>query len=78
MMRSEAMTFDGRHRAFPQAGYVPTAHPAHMGRALTTAVKPGRLVVLSGLVGCGQTPLWRRLQDDLRREPERRVAQAVA
>ena len=77
-MLSEAMTFYGLHRDFKQAGYFPTAHHEHIFAALKTAVKQGKLVVLSGIVGCGKTTLLRRIQDDLRRENEIRVSKSVA
>jgi type II secretory pathway predicted ATPase ExeA len=75
---SEAMTFYGLHRDFQQAGYFPTAHHEQIFGALKTAVKQGKLVVLSGIVGCGKTTLLRRIQDDLRRENEMRVSKSVA
>ena len=77
-MLSEAMTFYGLHRDCHQAGYFPTTHHEQIFRALKTAVKQGRLVVLSGIVGCGKTTLLRRIQDDLRRENEIRVSKSVA
>jgi type II secretory pathway predicted ATPase ExeA len=77
-MLSDAMTFYGLHRDFPQAGYFATAHHAHIFEALKTAVKQGQLVVLSGIVGCGKTTLLRRIQDTLRRENDMRVAKSVA
>src|ERR687891_255971 len=72
------MTFYGLHRDFQQAGYFPPAHNEHIFEALKIAVKQGKLVVLSGIVGCGKTTLLRRIQDDLRRENEIRVSKSVA
>ena len=77
-MRSDAMTFYGLHRDFPPAGYFATAHHAHRFEALNTAVKQGQLGVLSGLVGCGEPTLLRRIQDTLRRANAMRVAKSVA
>jgi type II secretory pathway predicted ATPase ExeA len=77
-MLSDAMTFYGLHRDFHQAGYFPTAHNEHIFEALKIAVKRGQLVVLSGIVGCGKTMLLRRIQADLRRENDIRVAKSVA
>jgi type II secretory pathway predicted ATPase ExeA len=75
---SEAMTFYGLHRDLNQAGYFATEHHDHIFEALKTAVKQGKLVVLSGIVGCGKTTLLRRIQDDLRRENEIRVSKSLA
>jgi type II secretory pathway predicted ATPase ExeA len=75
---SEAMTFYGLHRDLRHAGYFATDHHDHIFAALKTAVKHGKLVVLSGIVGCGKTTLLRRIQEDLRRENEIRVSKSVA
>jgi type II secretory pathway predicted ATPase ExeA len=75
---SEAMAFYGLHRDFEQAGYFPTTQNEKMFEALKVAVQHGRLVVLSGIVGCGKSKLLRRIKDDLQRENHMLVSKAMA
>lgn len=77
-MLSEAMAFYGLHRDFEHAGYFPTTHNEKMFDALKVAVQQGRLVVLSGIVGCGKSKLLRRIKDDLQRENKILVSKSMA
>jgi hypothetical protein len=75
---SEAMAFYGLHRDFEHAGYFPTTHNEKIYDALKVAVQLGRLVVLSGIVGCGKSKLLRRIKDDLQRENQILVSKSMA
>jgi type II secretory pathway predicted ATPase ExeA len=75
---SEAMAFYGLHRDFEHAGYFPTTQNEKMFEALKVAVQHGRLVVLSGIVGCGKSKLLRRIKDDLQRENHMLVSKSMA
>lgn len=77
-MLSEAMAFYGLHRDFEHAGYFPTSHNEKIYDALKVAVQQGRLVVLSGIVGCGKSKLLRRIKDDLQRENKMLVSKSMA
>ena len=72
------MAFYGLHRDFEQAGYFPTTHTEKIFAALKVAVQQGRLVVLSGIVGCGKSKLLRRIKDDLQRENHMLVSKSMA
>ena len=72
------MAFYGLHRDFEHAGYFPTTHNEKMFDALKVAVQQGRLVVLSGIVGCGKSKLLRRIKDDLQRENKILVSKSMA
>jgi type II secretory pathway predicted ATPase ExeA len=72
------MAFYGLHRDFEHAGYFPTAQNEKMFEALKVAVQHGRLVVLSGIVGCGKSKLLRRIKDDLQRENHMLVSKSMA
>jgi type II secretory pathway predicted ATPase ExeA len=75
---SEAMAFYGLHRDFEHAGYFPTPHNEKIFDALKVAIRQGKLIVLSGIVGCGKSKLLRRIQDDLRRENQILVSKSLA
>jgi type II secretory pathway predicted ATPase ExeA len=75
---NEAMAFYGLHRDFEHAGYFPTTHNEKIYDALKVAVQLGRLVVLSGIVGCGKSKLLRRIKDDLQRENQILVSKSMA
>jgi ABC-type sugar transport system ATPase subunit len=54
-MLSDVRNFYGLARDFGQAGYFETRHSEQIVRELKHEIKVGKLVALSGIVGCGKT-----------------------
>jgi type II secretory pathway predicted ATPase ExeA len=67
-MLTEVMEFYGFARDFHAAGYYETEHHRQISKEVRAAINAGRLVAVTGMVGCGKTRLLRRLQDELVRE----------
>ena len=54
-MLSDVRNYYGLARDFGQAGYFETGHSEQIVRELKHEIKVGKLVALSGIVGCGKT-----------------------
>jgi ABC-type proline/glycine betaine transport system ATPase subunit len=61
-----------------QAAFFETEHARHMLKELKLAIKLGKLVVLSGIGGCGKTTMLRRVQESIEQEREILVSKALA
>jgi type II secretory pathway predicted ATPase ExeA len=78
-MLSEVMEHYGLVRDFMgQAAFFETEHARHMLRELKLAIKLGKLVVLSGIGGCGKTTMLRRVQESMEQEKEILVSKALS
>ena len=77
-MLTEVMEFYGFARDFHAAGYYETEHHRQVGKEVRAAINAGRLVAVTGMVGCGKTRLLRRLQDELVREGKVLVSKSLA
>ena len=77
-MRSDVMTYYRLTRELQHVGYFETAQHQQIVTELTAAIKQGKLVVLSGIVGCGKTTLLHRLQEALGREQDMIVSKSLA
>jgi type II secretory pathway predicted ATPase ExeA len=77
-MLSEVMAYYGFTRDVRHVGYFETIQHQHIMAALKTAIQQGRLVALSGIVGCGKTTLLQRLQELLGRQHNIVVAKSLA
>ncbi len=64
-MYSEVMDYFGLTSELDYLGYFPTSEHAHLQKELKKILFQGRLVALSGVVGCGKTTTLQRLQADL-------------
>jgi ABC-type dipeptide/oligopeptide/nickel transport system ATPase component len=53
-----------------QAGYFETEHSEQIVPELKLEIKAGKLVALSGIVGCGKTTTLRRIQEALSQDKE--------
>ena len=69
-MLSDVRSYYGLARDFGQAGYFETEHSEQIVRELKLEIKAGKLLALSGIVGCGKTTILRRIQEALSREKE--------
>ena len=64
-MLSDVRNYYGLARDFGQAGYFETEHSEQIVSELKLEIKAGKLVALSGIVGCGKTTMLRRIQEAL-------------
>ncbi len=77
-MWSEVRSYYGFTRDFAQAGYFETEQFQQLVKELIFETKAGKLIAVSGIVGCGKTTLLRRLQEMLAREKDFLVAKSLA
>jgi type II secretory pathway predicted ATPase ExeA len=77
-MLTEVMEFYGFAHDFHTAGYYETEHHRQVGKEVRAAINAGRLVAVTGMVGCGKTRLLRRLQDELVQEGKVLVSKSLA
>jgi len=69
-MLSDVRNYYGLARDFGQAGYFETEHSEQIVSELKLEIKAGKLVALSGIVGCGKTTMLRRIQEALSQDRE--------
>ena len=69
-MLSEVRNYYGLVRDFGQAGYFETEDSEQIVSELKFEIKAGKLVALSGIVGCGKTTILRRIQEALSQDKE--------
>jgi type II secretory pathway predicted ATPase ExeA len=62
-MLSEVMEYYGFKKPLAHLGYFETEHHAHLVKELKIALERGRLVALTGIVGCGKTTTLQRLSE---------------
>lgn len=77
-MLSEIMDFYGLSKELRNPGYFETEHHAQIFKEIKSAIKLGKLIALSGIVGCGKTAALRRLQEVLRKENDVLVSQSLS
>ncbi len=72
------MEYYGLNKEFRNVGYFETEHHRKIFEELKAAIKLGKLVALSGIVGCGKTTVLHRMQDVLEQEKEILVTKSLA
>lgn len=77
-MLTEVMEHYGLVKEFRKAGYYETAQQKQMFKDIKATIFSGRLVVLTGIVGCGKTACLRRLQEDLVKEGKIIVSKSLS
>ena len=77
-MLTEVMRHYGLARDLEWAGYYETEHHRQICREVRAAILAGRLIAVSGIIGCGKTALLRHLQADLAREGKVLVVKSLA
>lgn len=65
-MLTEVMDFFGLVKEFRRAGYYETDHLRQLFKEIEAAIRSGKLIALTGVVGCGKTVTLRRLQENLK------------
>jgi len=69
-MQSEVMSFYNLKRTFDYVGYFETEYQTQLFKELKILIRSGRLIAISGIVGCGKTTTLQRLQSELVTEKE--------
>jgi type II secretory pathway predicted ATPase ExeA len=77
-MLSEVMAHYGLTRELDHVGYFETAQHQHVMGEIKNAVKQGKLVALSGIVGCGKTTTLLRIQELLANDQDILVSKSLA
>jgi type II secretory pathway predicted ATPase ExeA len=77
-MLTEVMEHFGLARDLLAAGYFETEHHRQLAKDVRAAILAGRLVAVTGVVGCGKTVMLRRLQEDLAREGKVIVSKSLS
>ena len=77
-MLSDVKEYYGLARDFGKSGYFETVQSQQTFKELRLAIKGGKLVALSGIVGSGKSMTLQRIQDTLIQEKEILVARSLA
>ena len=77
-MLSDVRSYYGFVKDFGQAGYFETGQSQQIVQELSYQIKAGKLVTLSGIVGCGKTTMLRRIQDTLAQDKEILVSKSLS
>jgi type II secretory pathway predicted ATPase ExeA len=76
-MLSEVMEYYGFKKPFDRLGYFETEHHLHLLKELKMEISRGRLVALTGIVGCGKTTTLQRLSESLVQSKEVLVSRSL-
>lgn len=77
-MLNEVMEYYGLVREFRQAGFYETEPQRQLFADMKAAIGSGRLIALSGIVGCGKTVALRRLHELLQKEGKILVSKSLS
>ena len=77
-MLTEVMGHFGLVKEFPKAGYYETDYQKQMFKDIKAAIHLGKLVALTGIIGCGKTTTLRRLFDVLETEGKILVSKSLS
>lgn len=77
-MLSEVRQFYGLVKEFRRAGYYETEHLRCLFKEIEAAINSGKLIAVTGVVGCGKTVTLRRLQAALKQEGQILVSQSLS
>ena len=77
-MLTEVRQFYGLTKEFRRAGYYETDHLRRLFKEIEAAISSGKLIAVTGVVGCGKTVTLRRLQAALRKEGKILVSQSLS
>lgn len=77
-MLTEVMEHFGLVKEFPKAGYYETEHQKQMFKDIKVAIPKGKLVAITGIIGCGKTTTLRRLFEVLEKEEKILVSKSLS
>ena len=72
------MEYFGLEKELDHLGHFETDEQAHLFKELQKIIRGGRLIVISGIIGCGKTTTLQRLVDDLAQSKEIIVSRSLA
>jgi type II secretory pathway predicted ATPase ExeA len=65
-------------KEFRQAGYFETEHHKQIIKEIKFAIKLGKLIALTGIVGSGKTTVLKKIQDELKKEKQIRISKSLS
>lgn len=77
-MLTEVMEFYGLVKEFRRAGYYETDHLRQLFKEIKAAIPQGKMIAVTGVVGCGKTVTLRRLQEALKKEGKILVSKSLS
>lgn len=77
-MLTEVMEYYGLIKDFRKAGYFETADQQQMFKDIKSAIYAGKLIALTGVIGCGKTVTLRKLQESLAQEGRILVSKSLS
>ena len=77
-MLTELRQFYGLVKEFRRVGYFETEHLRRLEQEITAAINLGKLIAVTGVVGCGKTVTLRRIQATLRQQGAIFVSQSLS
>ncbi|MEF3073943.1 AAA family ATPase [Methylobacter sp. Wu1] len=77
-MLSDVMDYYGLAQDCQGAGYFETEHHQQIAKELKAQVKQGRMIALSGIVGCGKTTTLKAIRQELIKEKEVLVSKSLS
>jgi type II secretory pathway predicted ATPase ExeA len=77
-MLSDVMTYFGLKRTLDHVGYFETQEQTNLFKELKPQIRQGRLIALTGVVGCGKTTTLQRLQLELSSEKDIIISRCLA
>ena len=77
-MLTEVMEYYGLVRDFRKAGYYETKDRQQMFKDIKSAIYSGKLIALTGVIGCGKTVTLRKLQESLAQEGRILVSKSLS
>ncbi|MUH00346.1 AAA family ATPase [Scytonema sp. UIC 10036] len=77
-MLSDVMNYFGLKRTLDYVGYFETEEQTNLFKELQPQIRQGRLIALSGVVGCGKTTALQRLQSELASSKDIIISRSLA
>ncbi|NEQ18679.1 MAG: AAA family ATPase [Microcoleus sp. SIO2G3] len=77
-MLSDVMTYFGLKRTLDHVGYFETQEQTNLFKELKPQIRQGRLIAITGVVGCGKTTTLQRLQLELSSEKDIIISRCLA
>jgi type II secretory pathway predicted ATPase ExeA len=77
-MLTEVMEHFRLLREFRKAGYYETEHQKQLFKDIKVAIHSGKLVAITGIIGCGKTTTLRRLFEVLEKEGKILVSKSLS
>jgi type II secretory pathway predicted ATPase ExeA len=77
-MSKEMMNYFNLTKDFRDAGYYETEHHKIISQEIIQAIKSGKLIALSGIVGSGKTTILKKIQDKLNGDRDIQISKSLS